>query len=327
MRDVQRRLGALRHDTSGDEAGHFGAATVAAVRAFQRDRGLRVTGTCDVDTWEALVEAGWRLGDRPLYLATTWLRGDDVAELQRRLGAIGFDAGRVDGIFGPGTDRALSEFQRNTGLVCDAVCGPATVAALARLGDRDLASHSVADVRERERLRRGPSSLSGRVVVLAHGGGLDALANAAARAVVGAGAEAFVLQHPDGSEQASQANTVDADVFLALALSEDDHTCRVAHYRAPGGWSSPGGRVLAERLQRAWSALLADAGAVDGGVVGMSVPVLRGTRMPAVVAELAPATGVVEHAAELAASLPAVLDAWVACFREDDAAAPSSART
>ena len=35
------------------------------------------------------------------------LRGDDVAELQRRLNALGFDAGREDGILGPETEAAL----------------------------------------------------------------------------------------------------------------------------------------------------------------------------------------------------------------------------
>ena len=31
------------------------------------------------------------------------LRGEDVAELQRILARLGFDCGRVDGIFGPDT--------------------------------------------------------------------------------------------------------------------------------------------------------------------------------------------------------------------------------
>src|SRR6266545_3977054 len=44
------------------------------------------------------------------------LRGDDVYELQRELGSLGFDAGRVDGIFGPRTLEALLGFQRNAGV-------------------------------------------------------------------------------------------------------------------------------------------------------------------------------------------------------------------
>ena len=33
--------------------------------------------------------------------------GDDVAALQKRLHDLGFDCGRIDGIFGPDTERGL----------------------------------------------------------------------------------------------------------------------------------------------------------------------------------------------------------------------------
>ena len=59
--------------------------------------------------------------------------GDDVAELQRRLNSLGFDAGRVDGVFGPDTDHALREFQRNVGIESDGTCGPDVWRALDRL--------------------------------------------------------------------------------------------------------------------------------------------------------------------------------------------------
>ena len=48
----------------------------------------------------------------------------------------------------------------------------------------------------------------------------------------------------------------------------------------------------------------------DGGVQGMSVPILRETRMPAVVVELGPASTVVERASSLAAALSAALGRW-----------------
>ena len=95
--------------------GGFCPATEDAVRAFQTGRGLRCDGRCDEQTWTALVEASWKLGDRLLFLTSPNLRGDDVAELQSRLGRLGFDCGRVDGILGPSTARALEEFQSNCG--------------------------------------------------------------------------------------------------------------------------------------------------------------------------------------------------------------------
>jgi N-acetylmuramoyl-L-alanine amidase len=291
-----------------DPAGSYGAGTAAAVASFQERRGLRSDGVCGDHTWQVLVEAGYRLGDRPLYLAHPWQRGDDVADLQRRLGSLGFDAGRVDGIFGPRTERALADFQRNGGLVTDAICGPATVAALRRLGGWADAPHSVASVRERERLRRGPRSLDGRTVAVGESGGLDALARAVAGAVDAAGGRALLIQHPDGSEQAAAANLAEVDAYLGLSLSSS-LSVSTAYYRAPSGWESLEGRRLAEVVQASLPGVL---GGTDGGVRGMALPVLRETRMPAVLAELGAASVVVERNAEVAATLTAALQRWIA---------------
>ena len=67
VRDLQQRLGALGFDLPTDELGRFDRATVAAVSAFQDARGLRSDGICGRETWAALVESGFRLGDRMLY--------------------------------------------------------------------------------------------------------------------------------------------------------------------------------------------------------------------------------------------------------------------
>ena len=61
---MQRRLSAAGHPVDRNEHGTFGPATRAAVAAFQEQRGLMVSGTCDTLTWQALVESGYRLGDR-----------------------------------------------------------------------------------------------------------------------------------------------------------------------------------------------------------------------------------------------------------------------
>ena len=86
---------------------------MAIVEAFQRSRGLPITGEVDATTWSRLIEAGWRLGQRLLFRDHPNLRGDDVAELQVSLAQLGFNPGRIDGIFGRLLEDALIDFQRN----------------------------------------------------------------------------------------------------------------------------------------------------------------------------------------------------------------------
>lgn len=309
---MQERLAALGFPC-GDPVGVYDAGTEAAVRAFQERRRLRVDGMCGPETWSALVEAGYTLGDRLLYLRRPYLRGDDVAALQHLLGGLGFDAGRVDGILGPGTEAALREFQRNTALTVDGVCGPATLQALGRLTGRRAGGGSpsdtvVASIRESELLRRGPRTLAGRRVVVAEGGGVHALASAVARAVGRSGAVVTVSSHPDPSEQASAANGGEAEVVVALQLEGERPGCTTAYYGRPD-YESAAGRRLAEQLQ---AVLPGRLGVPDGGVLGLTLPVLRETRMPAVVCELGPAALVVERTADVADGVAEALTRWAA---------------
>ena len=102
----------------------FTEKTKNSIIKFQEQRGLPVSGQCDQKTWDVLVENSFVLGDRLLYLSRPMLRGEDIAELQRSLGSLGFNPGKVDGIFGPDTQDAVELFQRNSGLVVDAIFGP-----------------------------------------------------------------------------------------------------------------------------------------------------------------------------------------------------------
>ena len=95
VRDVQGRLEDLGHGLVGDVPGEYGSATLEAVRAFQQARGLVADGIVGPDTWRSLVEAGYAVGDRLLYLTSPMLRGDDV--FGRNVAMAARVAGQADG--------------------------------------------------------------------------------------------------------------------------------------------------------------------------------------------------------------------------------------
>ncbi|QBI20011.1 N-acetylmuramoyl-L-alanine amidase [Egibacter rhizosphaerae] len=306
VRDVQERLARIV-DPSLPLDGHFGAATLAAVRAFQRRRGLPANGVIGQETWEALVEASYTLGDRLLWHSRTPMRGDDVLELQRRLGQLGFDAGPEDAIFGRLTRAAVEEFQRNTGLAVDGVAGDATIRALMRL-QRDHQSPGVSTrVREREALRRlAGRGLPGTRILVDPGFGVGhsgptspdgapghvvtwEVATRLVGRLAALGAEATLSRGPDTdpppSERARLANELGSDVVLGIGVNAH-HNPRAAgtasYYFGSLHATSEAGRRLAEHIH----AGVASAGWLpDCRVHPVTWTLLRETRMPAVITE------------------------------------------
>jgi len=66
---------------------------------------------------------------RPADTGTEPVTRDAVRQLQEDLAALGYDAGEADGIFGPATSRALSEFQKNRSLIADGHLDEEAIAA------------------------------------------------------------------------------------------------------------------------------------------------------------------------------------------------------
>ena len=86
--------------------GDFGSTTEAAVKAFQRQHGLRVDGVVDIKTWTAL-KTKIQPGTRILKQGRT---GGDVRELQGLLRVHGYHVSR-NGIFDDDTKQAVISFQ------------------------------------------------------------------------------------------------------------------------------------------------------------------------------------------------------------------------
>ncbi len=284
----------------------FSGRTHDAVVAFQRQRGLEGSGIVGGETWKSLDEAGHNFGGRLLCRRTPMMRGDDVAELQLLLGSLGFDSGWIDGIFGPQTEAGVSDFQRNAGLPVDGVAGPTTVFTLTRLRLSANAARPIAAIREQERLRNGPKGVVGRRIVVGDFGHSPIVAGEIGKILRQAGARVLLLHHSDGSTHAKAANQFDAELYMGL-MAVPEETCTATFYETDS-YSSYGGKDLANFAIDELSLAMRIPGTVEGALS----PVLRQTRMPAVVFRLGPRDSIVEDRRDVASAIHDALLRWVA---------------
>jgi N-acetylmuramoyl-L-alanine amidase len=284
----------------------FDEPTELAVRHFQQRRRISVDGIVGAETYAALTDAHWRLGDRPLFHQSARpLTGDDVADLQSQLLEMGYDIKRADGIFGRTTAEALRAFQHDYGLVPDGICGPGTLRALRQLGRRVVGGRpqllrelvAVAD--------SGPSLLGKRIVLDPGHGGDDPgvvdrnlteaalvwdVASRLEGRLTALGVRTWMTRGPQNGrtdeERAQFANDVSADLVLSLHVdgfnSPRPHGLAAYYYGADESSSTIGER-LADLVQRE---LVARTGLQDNRIHGKTWALLRLTRMPAVRVEL-----------------------------------------
>lgn len=281
VRDIQDRLAALGFDPNGDPRAEFEEGTRGAVVEFQRAKGLEADGIVGPNTWRSLYEAGYRLGDRILFMRRPMIRGEDVAELQSRLNSLGFDAGKVDGIFGPDTEAAVVDFQHNRHLAEDGKAGPEVVTEI-HLVTRGEMREGREAIREREWLRMLPETIAGARIFLdadcrdpeEANDAWDA-ASAAALAIQDAGGLPMMsrsndIQLPERL-RARRANRMGSDLIIAFRLNRDGDDC-VFYYSSEHS-SSRAGEALARAV----------ALTVGGRVEGRASAMLKETRAPAAV--------------------------------------------
>ena len=144
----------------------FDEGLAQAIKAFQQERGLTATGLINEITQRCLDEARWKLGDRILALQSdSLMRGDDVSNLQDRLIQMGFNCGKVDGIYGSRTEASVKEFQKSVGVVVDGKCGPVTLISLMRLV-KTVSGGAPTALRESVRHAVASPALASKVIVI-----------------------------------------------------------------------------------------------------------------------------------------------------------------
>lgn len=249
-----------------------------AVKAFQQSRGIVPTGAIDDATLRELREASYTLGARVLsYQPGQEIVGDDVAQLQSQLHELGFYPHRVDGRFGPRTHESLMNYQLNSGLEDDGVCGPDTLHALSLLGRR-ITGGSAQAIRERETVRQAGPNLAGkRVVIDPDLGGADRgrvvhgpygpiteeeilwdLAQRIEGRMVAAGMETILSRprgdNPSNKQRADLANSFNADLLISLRLdsypNEKANGVATFYFGSEHGSSSLTGETLSGYIQR-----------------------------------------------------------------------------
>ncbi len=70
-------------------------------------------------------------------------RGEEVRQIQRKLSTLGFYTGSIDGVYGTGTKKAVTAFQKSCGIKADGIAGPTT---LLYLGLSSSSGYSSSDV-------------------------------------------------------------------------------------------------------------------------------------------------------------------------------------
>ena len=114
--------------------GNFGAKTEAAVKAFQKAKGLTADGVAGTKTLDAIAVAVDKAGGSSSGSSSTNMKlgstGTAVSALQQNLTTLGYYYGDVTGHYGNLTQQAVKKFQKAKGLTQDGVASTATLNAI-----------------------------------------------------------------------------------------------------------------------------------------------------------------------------------------------------
>ena len=112
---LQKTLREIGYNPGGID-GKMGDKTRSAVKVFQKDYGLKVSGCVDNKTWVEL--------NKTYEKELLPFEKISIKKIQAALKNAGFDPGPIDGKSGPKTKKAIKEFQKSKGLTQDGEIGP-----------------------------------------------------------------------------------------------------------------------------------------------------------------------------------------------------------
>ena len=124
--EIQTKLTELGY-YSGNLSGRYREGTRAAIKKFQKDFDLDVTGIADARTQAILKETQYR----PLQYGSS---GEQVKKLQTRLTELGYYKGKISGNYLEGSRYGIKLFQEKTGMPVTGIADPETQEAIYQPG-------------------------------------------------------------------------------------------------------------------------------------------------------------------------------------------------
>ena len=114
----------------GEITGNAGAKTTAAIKEFQKRKGLSQDGVAGPETMKRLRDAAGGSSSSSSSSSATTVSADAVKDAQAKLKNMGIYSGEVTGNVGSKTTAAIKEFQKRYGPTQDGVLGADTIAKL-----------------------------------------------------------------------------------------------------------------------------------------------------------------------------------------------------